>query len=89
MEKRITVGFGQVQRTGEEIVLKTLSRLREKGPTAWADDFQALGILEIDVLGLKEAILQREQGYIREEWVDVAVNALFAIASIDARRADR
>jgi NTP pyrophosphatase (non-canonical NTP hydrolase) len=59
------------------------SRLAKHGPGAYVDGHHALGIITEEWKELVDALQAGDQKEVRKELFDVAIAALFAIASMD------
>lgn len=73
-EARIEEAFEQVRR-----MLNV--RLAEKGHGSYASTHEALGIIVEELRELEDAIHKNDEFGFREELTDIAVGAIFAIAS--------
>lgn len=83
---REQVSGAHIDKGCNDILLKLLTRLKEKGYGSYASRHEILGIIEEEMLELKEAVrINTPRGYIRykEELMDVAVAALFGYISMD------
>lgn len=60
-------------------------RLAKHGPGAFVSDHEALGVLVEEYDELIDAIRANDPAYVRNEWLDVAVVALFALAGMEAK----
>lgn len=83
MTQRLQLTEQQLDDTMRGIWNKTLFRFEQKGHGAFASSHEILGILSEEMLEITEAIHENQtQSEIVEELKDIAVAALFGIASI-------
>lgn len=69
---------------------KLLARLKQKGWGTFASSHEALGIITEEMHELTDAVQHNATGnaHVREELLDIAVAAVFAVACIDAGTLD-
>ena len=63
-------------------------RLNEKGYGSWLSRHEILGVLEEELLELKDAVHNKSFSDIRSELLDIAVGAVFGAACIDHGKMD-
>jgi len=89
------ISNGRPQVTEEEVTetLETIQamleyRLEQKGRGAYASRHECLGIVEEEIHELREAVRSGELTDVGAELIDIAVAAIFGLASINSDKVD-
>lgn len=82
MNERVQVDQKLIDEVVEHMAAKLLNRLAQKGRGSIISAHETLGILEEEFYELKMAVHGKVQSDVIEELLDIAVGAVFGIASL-------
>jgi NTP pyrophosphatase (non-canonical NTP hydrolase) len=88
MSEREILTVEDLELAVENVRLKMLARLEEKGPGAYSSRHECLGIVEEEMHELVEAVRSGRFRDVINELMDVAVGCVFGIASIESGKVD-
>jgi len=85
---RPPITLQNIELSKKELSEKLLYRLQEKGIGSFASRHEILGILEEEMHELNDAIKSGNISDVKQELLDIAVGALFAVACINENTLD-